>query len=77
MNNISDGPVYQAGTLKPNCGECRYAAKTVDKTLYEKLEANAYYSNHVGEYVKENIPFSYSARGGMFGFFSVRHFKKF
>jgi len=76
MNNISpDGPVYQAGTLSGNpiavSAGTALLKQLKDKTLYEKLEANAYlFLTMIGEYCKkENIPFSYSARGGMFGFF--------
>src|SRR6056300_162568 len=76
MNNISpDGPVYQAGTLSGNpiavSAGTALLKQLKDKTLYEKLEANAYlFLTMISEYCKkENIPFSYSARGGMFGFF--------
>ena len=68
MNNISpDGPVYQAGTLSGNpiavSAGTALLKQLKDKTLYEKLEANAYlFLTMIGEYCKkENIPFSYSA----------------
>ena len=76
MNNISpDGPVYQAGTLSGNpiavSAGTALLKQLSNKNIYAKMENNAnIFLETVNQAAKRlDIPFSYNARGGMFGFF--------
>ena len=83
MDNIApDGPIYQAGTF---CGNpIAVSAGTAllkqlkDQKIYEKLEKNAKnFLKIIKDYCDQNkIPFSFSARGGMFGFFFSKNLPK-
>ena len=76
MNNISpDGPVYQAGTLSGNpiavSAGTALLKQLSNKKIFKSLERVALSFlepvKHAAD--KMNIPFSFSVRGGMFGFF--------
>lgn len=76
MNNISpDGPVYQAGTLSGNpiavSAGTALLKQLSNKNIYANMENNAnIFLETVNQAAKRlDIPFSYNARGGMFGFF--------
>ena len=76
MNNISpDGPVYQAGTLSGNpiavSAGTALLKQLSNKNIYVNMENNAnIFLETVNQAAKRlDIPFSYNARGGMFGFF--------
>ena len=76
MNNISpDGPVYQAGTLSGNpiavSAGTALLKQLSNKNIYANMENNAnIFLETVSQAAKRlDIPFSYNARGGMFGFF--------
>lgn len=76
MDNIApDGPIYQAGTLSGNpiavSAGTALLRQLKDQKIYEKLEKNAkIFLKIVKDYCDQNkIPFSFSVRGGMFGFF--------
>ena len=76
MNNISpDGPVYQAGTLSGNpiavSAGTALLKQLSNKNIYVNMENNAnIFLETVSQAAKRlDIPFSYNARGGMFGFF--------
>jgi glutamate-1-semialdehyde 2,1-aminomutase len=76
MNNISpDGPVYQAGTLSGNpiavSAGTALLKQLSNKNIYANMENNAnIFLETVDQAAKRlDIPFSYNARGGMFGFF--------
>ena len=76
MNNISpDGPVYQAGTLSGNpiavSAGTALLKQLSNKNIYANMENNAKkFLETVNQAAKRlDIPFSYNARGGMFGFF--------
>ena len=76
MNNISpDGPVYQAGTLSGNpiavSAGTALLKQLSNKNIYANMENNAkIFLETVHQAAKRlDIPFSYNARGGMFGFF--------
>ena len=76
MNNISpDGPVYQAGTLSGNTiavsAGTALLKQLSNKNIYANMENNAkIFLETVNQAAKRlDIPFSYNARGGMFGFF--------
>jgi len=76
MNNISpDGPVYQAGTLSGNpvavSAGTALLKQLKNKKMFSELEKNGeiFLKGLKEEAEKNNIPFSYNIRGGMFGFF--------
>lgn len=76
MDNIApDGPIYQAGTLSGNpiavSAGTALLRQLKDQKIYEKLEKNAkIFLKIIKDYCDQNkIPFSFSVRGGMFGFF--------
>ena len=76
MNNISpDGPVYQAGTLSGNpiavSAGTALLKQLSNKKIFKSLERVALsFLEPVKHAADEmNIPFSFSVRGGMFGFF--------
>ena len=76
MNNISpDGPVYQAGTLSGNpvavSAGTALLKQLKNKKMFSELEKNgeSFLKGLKEEAEKNNIPFSYNIRGGMFGFF--------
>ena len=83
MDNISpDGPIYQAGTLSGNpiavSAGTALLKQLKDQKIYEKLEKNAKnFLKIIKDYCDQNkIPFSFSARGGMFGFFFSKNLPK-
>tara|TARA_B100000214_G_scaffold83372_1_gene56698 strand:+ start:599 stop:1888 length:1290 start_codon:yes stop_codon:yes gene_type:complete len=76
MDNIApDGPIYQAGTLSGNpiavSAGTALLRQLKDQKIYGKLEKNAkIFLKIIKDYCDQNkIPFSFSVRGGMFGFF--------
>ena len=81
MNFLApEGPVYQAGTLSGNplavaAGKC-LINELIKTNPYDELEANANYllTNIKNEMFKQEIPFSFSQIGGMFGFFFTDEF---
>ena len=81
MNFLApEGPVYQAGTLSGNplavaAGKC-LINELIRTNPYDELEANANYllTNIKNEMFKQEIPFSFSQIGGMFGFFFTDEF---
>ena len=81
MNFLApEGPVYQAGTLSGNplavaAGKC-LINELIKTNPYDELEANANYllTNIKNEMFKQEIPFSFSQIGGMFGFFFIDEF---
>ena len=83
MDNIApDGPIYQAGTLSGNpiavSAGTALLKQLKDQKIYEKLEKNAKnFLKIIKDYCDQNkIPFSFSARGGMFGFFFSKNLPK-
>ena len=76
MNNISpDGPVYQAGTLSGNpiavSAGTALLKQLSNKKIFKSLERVALSFLEPVKHAADgmNIPFSFSVRGGMFGFF--------
>ena len=76
MNEISpDGPIYQAGTLSGNpiavSAGTALLKQLKNKSMYSELEKmGSLFLGKLAELAdKNNIPFSYNIKGGMFGFF--------
>ena len=83
MDKIApDGPIYQAGTLSGNpiavSAGTALLKQLKDKSIYKDLEKNGkLFLELLAEAAdKNNIPFSYNIRGGMFGFFFSKDLPK-
>ena len=83
MDKIApDGPIYQAGTLSGNpiavSAGTALLKQLKDKSIYKDLEKNGkLFLELLAEVTdKNNIPFSYNIRGGMFGFFFSKDLPK-
>ena len=83
MDKIApDGPIYQAGTLSGNpiavSAGTALLKQLKDKSIYKDLEKNGkLFLELLAEVAdKNNIPFSYNIRGGMFGFFFSKDLPK-